>query len=435
MDHTTTVAGGDPEQVIAELRRRLESTPRAVRPLEHASLRYALGLAYAERPSGERQLNLSRAVAAYQEAAPLFTVQHHPVERARVHTALGAAQRELGSTREAVQACSHAAELLEDADVLGERGAALNNLGLAHSDLGEHEQAVSALTEAVEAFGKAGETRQQAMARHNLGQAQAASGDQPSAIATYEQGLAEADPEEAPYQWGLLHHALGVSLTAVGEPARAKEAFAASLQVFTRPRYPFQYALAKNNYGLACAQVNDVNSLRRAVAAYEDALRVLDVRMHRAQWEQVYRNLELAESALAEQGAQSSRVEHFVALVASIEEEEERIGLLRERYASVVELPERQRDDALTEMEMAVQALPEELAHRFVGSWLSMLMELPNDQLVAALQARLAAEAQLEPEQRREAARVLDRVIQDQLLSPQRMKVRDTLTSLGWERP
>lgn len=425
----------EPEQVVKDLRARLERTPRGARPLEHAALRYQLGLAYAELPTGDRELNLSRAVASYERAAELFSPQQHPVEHARVQTARGAALRELGSAQDAVNACATAVELLTDAEVPGELGAALNNLGLSHSDVGHHDEAIAALERAIAAFDEADEDHQRAMARHNLGQAQAAAGAHEEAAATYEQALAELDVEDAPYQWGLLQHALGVSLSAANQPEEAAEAFAASLRSFTRQRYPFQFALAKNNYGLSWAQAGGVVPLRRAVASYEDALRVFDMRVHRTQWEQVYRNLEMAESALADLGAQASRAGHFAALVGSIEDEEERTRVLRERLEVYFELPDKQRDDALGELSMAALGLDKEALARFTAAWLNVLMELPNDNLVQGLRARLTAQAAADTETARAANEVLDQTIQNQLLSPQRMRVRDTLEMMGWERP
>ncbi len=426
----------DPAAALAELERRLRATPRAARPLEYAMLRYSVGLAYAELPTGDRALNLSRAVASYRQAATLFGPHRYPVEHARVQTALGAALRELGQAREAAHACGRAVDLLTRArEAPSELGAALNNLGLARSDLAEHEDAVSALRQAVEVFRATSELRQTAMAMHNLGQALAASGDHDGAVATYEHAIDEVDPETLPYQWGLLQHALGVALTALGQGRRAARAFTNALRVFTRQRYPFQYALAKNNLGLAWAQVGDVTGSRRAVAAYEDALRILDVRVHRSQWEQAYRNLELAEQALADLGRRASRAEHFAALVAELGPDE-RLGVMRERVTELLGLPEPRRSEALAELDLAALRLPGGGARAVTAAWLTVLMELPNDLLLAGLRSRLAAHDHLGgARERQAAAEVLDETIQSELLAPQRIRVRDTLEMMGYERP
>lgn len=424
-----------PEQRLADLEARLKATPRAARPLEHASLRHSVGLAYAELPSGDRRMNLSRAVASYRQALTLFSPQRFPVEHARVQNALGAALRELGEFAQAIDACTRAVDLLADSQAAGELGAALNNLGLARSDLGQNEAAVDALRQAVQVFTAASESRQRPMALHNLGQAQAAAGDHEAAIETYEQAIAETDDEAFPYQWALLQHARGVSLTALGDGRKAAGAFEASLGVFTQQRYPFPHALAKNNLGLAYAQLDDVTSLRRALAAYSDALRVLDPRLHRPQWEQTYRNLELAESALEQQGMTGTRTEHFVALVADVDADE-RLGLLRRRLLDLLALPEKQRDEQLTELSVAVLYLDEKTARQVTATWLEVLMELPDEMVIPALRARMNAQAYLSTdEERRQAAEVMEHVISNELLAPQRIRVRDTLEAMGYERP
>lgn len=424
-----------PEQTLADLEARLKATPRASRPLEHASLRHSIGLAYAELPSGDRQLNLSRAVASYRQAASLFGPHRFPVEHARVQAAMGAALRELGQAREAIQACERAVGLLAGGHAPGDLGAALNNLGLARSDLGDHEAAVEALRQAVDVFTAGSEPRQRSMALHNLGQAHAAGGNHEAAVATYEEGLAGTSEESLPYQWALLHHARGVSLSALGRGAEAAEAFDASLGVFTRQRYPFQYALAKNNLGLAHAQVGDVTSLRRALAAFYDAAQTFDFITHREQWEQVQKNLNLTESALAEQGVEGTPTEHFVALLAEVGPDE-RVRLLRRRLLDLLGLPERQRDERLTELDVAVLALDREHAQALTGVWMEVLMELPDEMLRAALQARMYAHSFLPDDQaREEASELLEHAISNEVQAPQRMRVRDTLESMGYERP
>ncbi|HVM00996.1 MAG TPA: tetratricopeptide repeat protein [Egibacteraceae bacterium] len=428
-------APATPEQKLADLEDRLKATPRAARPLEHAALRHSIGLAYAELPSGDRHTNLQRAVASYRQALKLFGAQRFPVEHGRVQTALGAALRELGERDQAVEACARAVELLAGGQAPGDLGAALNNLGLTQSDLGRHEEAVVSLRQAVAVFTAAKESRQRPMALHNLGQAQAASGDHAGAVETYEQAISETDDESLPYQWALLQHARGVSLTALGEGRQAAGAFEAALGVFTRQRYPFPHALAKNNLGLAYAQLGDVTSLRRALAAYSDAVRLLDPRLHRPQWEQTYRNLELAESALEAQGLKATRTEHFVALLAEVDDRE-RLALLRRRLLDLLGQPDKQRDEQLAELDLAVLRLDEQAGKQVTATWLEVLMELPDDLLIAGLKARMNALAHLDDDEEREqAAETLERVISSELLAPQRIRVRDMLETMGYERP
>lgn len=431
----TDTASADPAKILADLEARLRATPRAARPLEHAALRHAIGMAYAELPTGDRRLNLSRAIGSYRQAAALFGPHRWPTEHARVQSALGAALRELGDAQAAVDACARAVELLTSGEAPGDLGAALNNLGLARSDLGQHEEAIDALSRSVEVFTASGEPRQQVMALHNLGQVQAAAGDHAAAVESYQRGAASVNQEDLPYQWGLLRHAEGVSHSALGDSQRAVEAFQAALGVFSRQSYPFPHALAKNNLGLAYAQAGDVTSLRRALASYSDALRVFDPRMHREQWEQSYRNMEMVESALAEADEQRTRTEHFAILLSEVDHAERHL-LLRRRLMDNLALPDRQRDEALAELDVATLQLDEDAARTITAAWLDVLMELPDEMLMAGLQARMAAHEHLPTDEEREAAaQLLEYAISNELLAPQRIRVRDTLETMGYERP
>src|SRR5712675_1648417 len=109
--------------------------------------------------------------------------------------------------------------------------------------------------------------------------------------------------------------------------------------------------------------------------------------------------------------------------------------MLRERIEYFLRLPEPSRSEELAELDRAVLALNEQGAWRVTATWLNVLMELPNDAMVAALHARLAAHEALDPEARKRAEWMLDTVITQELASPQRVRVRDTLSMLGHERP
>src|SRR5439155_9862505 len=175
------------------------------------------------------------------------------------------------------------------------------------------------------------------------------------------------------------------------------------------------HALALNNLGLVYAQVGDRSSLRRAVAAFEGALRVLDVRLHRQVYEEAYRNLYIAESALKELGETGGRADYF-ARVLDESPDAERLEMLRERIEYFLHLPEPSRSEELAELDRSVLALDKGGAWRVTATWLNVLMELPNEALVAGLRARLAAHEDLDPPARQRADWMLDMVITQELL-------------------
>lgn len=274
---------------------------------------------------------------------------------------------------------------------------------------------------------------QRVMAQHNLGQVLAAAGDHRAAIDTYLSVLDAVDPQDLPFQWALVHHATGVSQTAVAQPDEAVGSFRRALQVFTRTRHPFQHALAKHNLGLAWAQVGGTTGLRQAVVAFGDALAVLDSRVHRPLWQQAYRNLQAVETSLAAAGHEASRAEHLVALLAELDEAA-RTDLLREQLTRLLALPDPRRRDALAELELAALGLPQQEAIAVTATRLAVLLELPDTQLQTGLQAMLAARAGLDEAALDDAEQVLDQAISGGMLAPQRIRVRDHLTALGWER-
>jgi tetratricopeptide (TPR) repeat protein len=425
------------QEIIQGLEARLRKTPKANKPLEHGLLRYQLALAYVESPLGVRRVNFVKALESLNEAQSLFSPIGQPIEYARTCNALGVVLRELGRKEDAAGAFRDAAERLPDGTHRGERGGALNNLGLTLGELGRPQEAVTAYEEALRAFGGGAFVRQRISVLYNLGQAQNSheTGDGPEgALAVYEQALELADPQEMPDQWALLQNGRGGALTRLGRFPEAVEAFHLALKVFTRPRFPFHHALAMNNLGLASTQLGDRSSLRRAVAAFEGALRVLDVRLHRQVYEEAYRNLHMAESALKELGETGGRADYFARMLEE-SPDAERLEMLRERIEYFLHLPEPSRSEELAELDRSVLALDERGAWRVTATWLNVLMELPNEALVAGLRARLAAHEGLDPEARKQADWMLDMVITQELLSPQRVRVRDTLSMLGHERP
>lgn len=450
---TTDVASGpDP---VAEGRRAIEAfetelarTSRTQRPYEHATVAYRLGLAYAESPAGVPSENLRRALACYDVAVSIFDARFDPVEHARVLNAAGAAQRALGDARRAATLFEESAQLLAGRGRNDEHAAALNNLGLARTELGQVEPALAAFDGALALFdaGSAEGRRGQAATLLNRGLASATAGNAESleaALVDYRRAGTDLDAREAPYHWGLLHHSMGVALfglaqTGAGDRphllAEAGQVLAESLTVFTRAAFPFQYALAKHNLGLVHEAAGDVPGLRRALASYEDALGALDPRLQEAAWRQAYASLERVERALGELYPDMSRPAHFAALLAAILPAE-RDALLRERLMLLLALPEPRRHAGLVEGARAMAMLEREEARALIEAELVVLMELPNEYLEAALQARMDAHRRLEGEAREEADRALDQAVSDALGGPQRVFVRDYLYSLGFERP
>ncbi len=437
----------DRQKVIEQLETQLRNTPRATRPYEHAALSYRLGLAYAESPIGNPQQSMRKALACYDAAAAIFDKRLDPVEHARVLNAAGAVHRALGDRARAEKLFEEASALLDGRDRDGERAAALNNLGLVRTELGRPDAAVEAFEVAADLFDTttAEGRRGRVATLHNRGQAHAAMGTDEgleAALADFEEAKAELDVDDAPYHAGLLQHSIGVTCSALAGRAQddderraflqeAVRAFKASLDVFTRTGFPFQHALAKHNLGLAYLALGGTTNQRRALACFEDAVAILDTRMHADAWRQAYASLERVEKELAVNAPGFSRADHFAALAAALREDERR-ALVFDRMWRLLAAPDNRL--RLAELSLAVAKRGEEAAS-IIEAQLSLLMEQTQETQAVGLNAIWDAHSKLEGEIREEADIALDKAIGEALQGPQRVFVRDFFYSLGWERP
>ncbi len=437
----------DRQSVITALEKQLEGVPRASRPHEHATVAYRLGMAYAEALTSSPADGLRKALACYDVAAAIFDPRLEPVHHARALNAAGAAHRGLGNRDKAVQLFQKAADLLDEGGA-NERAAVLNNLGLARAELGQVPEAIESFADAVALFDNSTSEgrRGRVAALVNRGHAHTALGTEEAleaALADFEEAKSDLDPEEAPYHQGLVEHSVGVTCSslAIKRPEEAKSflkeavrAFSASLEVFTRAGFPFQYALAKHNLGLAYSGLGGTVNLRRALAAFEDALGTLDTRIHADAWQQAYLSLERTEKQLAEIAPGLGRTDHFAALAAQIKEDE-RTGLLKGRLVALLGSPEPRRSTGLTEFFVATGKMGEQESRQVFDTSLQYVMELPQENHTITLEALYAALCQLSDEHRDSADRGLDQAIGDALGGVQRIHVRDFLYNLGWERP
>ncbi|MDQ6910017.1 MAG: tetratricopeptide repeat protein [Actinomycetota bacterium] len=449
---TSSAGTSDPiaqrQAAIASLEEQLGKTPRASRPYEHAALAYRLGLAYSESPVGPPADGLRKALACYEVAAGIFNPEMDPVQHARVLNAAGAAHRALGDRRRAVKLFEEAVGLFDGRDRDGEHAAALNNLGLTRTELGEPKDAIAAFDLAIDLFDSSTPdgARGRIAALDNRGRAHSALGTEEgleAALADFEEARNDIDPEDAPYHNGLVAHSMGVTFSALaalrqpGEEERtrflqeATRSFTESLAVFTRTSFPFQHALAKYNLGLAWYAMGGLTNLRRALASFEDAVGILDTRVHADAWRQAYASLERVEKELEPLAPGLTRAEQFAALVGDVPREE-RESLVTGRLLRILAQPDARRP--MTELSLAIAKLGDEAA-QVIEAELDTIMQITIESQEICLQAIFDAHTQLTGEARQGADRALDKAIGEALGGPQRLFVRDFLYDRGWERP
>jgi len=441
-------AARSPAESVVALTERLEALDRIAEPVAWATAAYRLGMATAEQPTAHPDIAMRSALDFYQKAAEVLTSNRAPVEHARILNAAGSAHRLLGDLSTAARLFREALLLMADRGVEAEEASIWNNLGLVLSEGGRFDESISAFSRSLRLVGDDSEEdlRTQLATRHNLGQAHMARGGVEGVTASTEV-LREASDlarrTSSSMHTGLIDHSLGVALKAlatldvansVAHIDGAVHAFERSLTIFTSVGFPMHHAIAKHNLGHALAEREDVESKQRALAYYEDALNLFDPRIHQAHWQEAFRNAEIVEAQLTELTPGATRADHIASLAGSMTDDE-RLMFLRQRFAPLARLPEENRQARLTAFCFAMITQP---AASFVATLQTMivvLMELPDVLLESALNAQLRAHRMLDPHDQRAADFILDEAINAKLFGPQRIRVRDILEEIGWDRP
>jgi tetratricopeptide (TPR) repeat protein len=438
---------------VAAMKARFESIDRSTDALKWAAAAYRLGMATAEQPTAHPELNLRDALGLYQQAAEVLTVQRAPVEHARILNAAGSAHRMLGDPSTASRLFREALGLMSGKGVDVEEASVLNNLGLVLTEGGRLDDAVGAFTLSLEKLsldmlpGEDDEQIRTMLAtKHNLGQVHLARGGVDgcdAAIAVLSDAASTAGGTQASMHTAMIDHTLGIAWKAKAgiDPSasahcldEAITSFERCLTVFTSVGFPMQHAIAKHNLGHAYAGRDDVASLQRALAYYEDSLNIFDPRLHQPQWQEAFANAEAVEARLEVAVPGATRADHIATLAGGMDDDE-RLTFLRQRLVQMERLPKTNQLERLTAMSYAIITQPAASFVASIRTIITVLMELPETLLESALESQMAAHAMLDNHDQRAADFILDEAINSLLFGPQRIRVRDMLEDIGWDRP
>ena len=439
---------------VAALKQRLESIDPATDSLTWAVAAYRLGMATAEQPTAHPEKNLRDALGLYQQAARILTAQRAPVEHARILNAAGSAHRMLGDPGTASRLFTEALGLMSGKGVDVEEASVLNNLGLVLTEGGRLDDAVEAFTLSLQKLPTSGDApgsddeqiRTMLATKHNLGQVHLARGTAAgcdAAIEVLADAASVAGGTEASMHTAMIDHTLGIAWKAKAglDPAerdhclgQAITTFERCLTVFTSVGFPMQHAIAKHNLGHAYAGRDDVASLQRALAYYEDSLNIFDPRLHQPQWQEAFANAEAVDARLEVMVPGATRADHIATLAGSMDDNE-RLMFLRQRLLQLERVPKKNQLERLTAMYYAIITQPAASFVASIRTIITVLMELPESLLESALESQLAAHAMLDNHDQRAADFILDEAINALLFGPQRIRVRDMLEDIGWDRP
>ena len=406
-------------------------------PLGRAAAAYRLAVAVGESTPADHR----RALRLLDEARRVLTEARAPLEHGRILTAAASQHRGLSEPVRAAELFEQAAQLLDERAGPEERAAAWSNVGLARSELGRFGEAVDAFdrASAVLASPRSAQRSNESARVHatvliNRGLALFGLGRFADARADLEAGLGGVDVNTAPVQTGMAHHSLGQLATAEDRRADAIAHFTAALQVFTATSFPQQHAVTTFNLGVAYAGGDELADLRRALWYFEATANLFDPRSQAEQWRQAAARLGDVTRRLADLDPRRTQAEHRAALLGSVSDDE-RLPLMRALVERFAARPDPQRTDAFHEAAAAVSDTPDVEARSILRTALFVLAELPDPVLRAALTGQLRAHAELSLAERFVADSTLDQLIQELFQGPQRVRFRDVLYELGWERP
>lgn len=402
---------------------------------------YRVAVARSESATGEPDVH--RALDLLDRAGRILTESRSPIEHARILTATANCQRQLGQADRAANLFDRAVELLSERAGRAEQAAALINQGLARVEAGRAHEAVDPLDRAVALVSGSNadeDRRVHGAALINRAQAHQALGTVESLRAASDDYDAASHvlDDESP-QRGMALHGLGsttMELLALGVTDRtyddAVSAFAACIRVLTASAFPFQHAVAQHSLAVAYERRAGLLDLERSLNHTEIALSIFDPRLHPTHWQTTAQALGRVEAQLADSRPTATRADHFVALIAGVDEST-RTSLLRDRLVPLSHQPDARVRRDLDGLTAALAAVEEERYSDLIRSLLPILMELPERMLSAACAALCAAHQATDIAATYDG--LLDGAVHDLLHGPQRVRVRDLLEAEGWIRP
>lgn len=422
----------EPDDHVARLQDRLSEAPPSD-PVERATLEFTLGLALAEHPRADPVM-LRRAIGHLSTALKVFDRHRFPVPRARALTVLGTVERRLGMSVVAIDRFRQAAAVLDEVEAPSELGAALNNLALTLAEAGRSTEAITAYHEALSHL-DGSLPRQRAAAMVNLGLCLSEQGEMERAVAVLSEAVDLTSPEVDGPVWATACHELGVALIGLERWDEAIAWLARAETVFTRRTYPVRHAMARYNRGLALAGSGDPDaaSARAALAAFEDALTLLDVNEHAQPRAEATVSMNAALDHLDGLGLGRDRPSHFARHLVELDPGG-RLEALRYRLHRVLDTPEPGRTAQLEALDRALCRLDEPGMTAVARDWMRVLTEDRFDAAASALVVRLGVLGELEGEARYAAWMALESAIGDlEILI--RMQVRGILEANGYGRP
>lgn len=248
----------EPDAAIEALRERLSRHPPDRYPVQHATARFHLGVAFVNAG------RLDEARDTLAVAVRLFHPERLPVEHGKAANALGAALRLAGRPVEAATAFEAAAAAFDASGHALEQGAAVFNLGLVEREAGEARRAVESFARARELIDPASAPGQAGAAAREHGAALLELGDVEGAAAALREARSLAERAGDLAALGAAANALGLAELGAGRLSEAVEQLRGAAGASPRSVRPAEHAMAKANLALAYERAGDEPRARLA---------------------------------------------------------------------------------------------------------------------------------------------------------------------------
>jgi CHAT domain-containing protein/tetratricopeptide (TPR) repeat protein len=268
----------------------------------YAAMQTNLGKAYVDLTTGNREENLARAIACYQEALRFWTSETAPDEYATVQADLGRAyaDKRTGNREEnlllAIDSYQEALRFWTPETAPYDYARTQNRLGSAYVDLptGDRKEnfarGIACYQEALRFFSPETAPLDYADIQDSLGIAYAtmSTGNKGEnlirAIACYREALRFYSPETALVNYAMTQQNLGMAygkLWIGGRKENLERAivhYLEALRFFSPNTDPFHYAMVQHNLGMCYGELSDLHGgnqedLSRAIACLQEALR------------------------------------------------------------------------------------------------------------------------------------------------------------------
>jgi CHAT domain-containing protein/tetratricopeptide (TPR) repeat protein len=242
-------------ELLVEVYERLIKKVRPEQNLSfYASVQNKLGNAYRKLPTGDRAINIAKAITCYEEALRYWTPERDPFDYAQIQHKLGNAYRELpaddraANLSQAIICYEEALRFWTPETAPMAYAGVQNNLGIAYSELPTGNR--------LENMEKG--------------------------IAHYEEALRFWTPETAPFEYARVQTCLGATyrrLPTGDDATNVTKAIAyhqEALRFWTPETYPSGYAGVKYNLGIAYLDLltgDRVANLVNAIGCFQEALR------------------------------------------------------------------------------------------------------------------------------------------------------------------